>query len=81
MTFGEELNIAENRARKLGRAEGRAEGIGIGIEQGIGIGNQQGEVRKANEVAMNMLNKGLEITFISEMTGLSLEEIQKLKTA
>ena len=61
MTFGEELNIAENR--------------------GIGIGNQQGEVRKANEVAMNMLDKGLEITFISEMTGLSLEEIQKLKQA
>ena len=69
MTFGEELNIAENRARKLGR------------EEGIGIGNQQGHKEEKESVAMNMLEMNLDTHVIAKATGLSLEEIQKLKKA
>ena len=53
MTFGEELNIAENRARE----------------------------ERSNEIAMNMLEMNLDTHVIAKATGLSLEEIQKLKQA
>ena len=57
MTFGEELNIAENRARKLGHKE------------------------EKESIAMNMLEMSLDTHVIAKATGLSLEEIQKLKQA
>ena len=33
---------------------------------------------KAIEIAKNMLGKGLDISFISEVTGLSIEKVEKL---
>ena len=48
---------------------GKKEGIGIGIEEG------------KRHIALNMLEMGLDIDMIAEVTGLSLEEIQKLKKA
>ena len=46
-----------------------------GVEQGI----EQGLNEKTIEIAKNMLNKGTDIEYISEITGLSIEEIEKLK--
>ena len=53
----------------------------IAEKRGIGIGNQLGHKEEKENIAMNMLKKGSDITFISEVTELSVEEIQKLKKA
>ena len=64
--------IAEGEAK--GRAEGRAEGIAEGMAEGMAEGLIEGKT----EVARTMKGKGLEIRLISEMTGLSEEEIRGL---
>ena len=54
---------------------GKKEGIEEGKIEGEKIGLEKGKI----EIAKNMLNKGLDINLISELYGLSVEEINKLK--
>ena len=49
--------------------------MGENYEEGI----QQGEQNKSKEIALRMLKRGKDINEIAEDTGLSIEEIQKLK--
>ncbi|GCF94632.1 hypothetical protein NRIC_25230 [Enterococcus florum] len=58
---------------KLSTAERR--GISIGTAKGIGIGSKQ----KTIELARNMLEKELPHDLISEITGLTLQEIKNLQ--
>lgn len=62
----EMMNIELSKAEEAG--------IKKGIEQGI----EQGERNKAILIAEKLKKSGLDNTFISESTGLSLEEIEKL---
>ena len=55
--------IGEERGREIGRAEGRAEG----------------EQNKAICIAQNMLTKGYDLKIVSELTGLSIDEVLALK--
>jgi len=55
--------------------EGLRDGITQGIEQGI----TQGSLQKEAEIVCNMLKKNMDINLISEITGLSLDEINKIK--
>ena len=48
-------------------------------EKGIEEGIQQGKQEKAKETALKMLQKGYDISDISECTGLSLEELKSLQ--
>lgn len=48
----------------------------IGFEEGKNKGRAEGEYSKALSVAKNRLNGGVSIEKLSEMTGLSIEEIQ-----
>ena len=57
------------------REEGRYEGIRKGIRKGRQEGRQKGR----QEIILNMLKKQSDISFISELTGLSKKEIRKLK--
>ena len=52
----------------------REEGIKEGIEQGI----EKGEKNKALSIAKSLKKSGLDIKFISNNTGLSIDEIEKL---
>ena len=52
----------------------REEGIKEGIEQGI----EKGEKNKALSIAKSLKKSGLDIKFISDNTGLSIEEVEKL---
>jgi len=61
--------------RKVGMKEGRKEGIKEGIKEGLREGRKEEKVQIAKN--MLLLNVGLEI--ISKTTGLSKEEILKLK--
>ena len=53
------------------------------IEQGLQKGKQeglsQGKSQRNIEIALNMLNKNLELSLISQITGLSKDEITQLK--
>ena len=54
------------------------EGRELGIQQGIKEGIQQGIQQNKIEVVTNMLNKNLDIDLISEISGISEEEIIKI---
>ena len=60
---------------KKGRQEGRQEGIERGIEKG----RQEGRRNRETEVVLNMLKNQIDVSIISKVTGLSKEEIDKLK--
>ena len=53
----------------------------IGIKEGEERGEERGEKKSAFRVALNCLRKGMDIQTISEITGLSVERIERLKTA
>ena len=65
-----------------GFTAGRNEGIAIGEErgrnEGISIGLSQGEHKKAVETAKILKSSGVEINIITNSTGLSIDEIEKL---
>ena len=60
------------------RQQGLEEGLEKGIEVGEKIGLEKGAQQKAIETARKMLLKGVPIEDISEFTGLSVEEIERL---
>ena len=83
----DELKAAEARGIEKGieqgiekgRKEGREEGIEKGIEQGIEKGIEKGATKKLEEIAINMLKQNLDNSLISSVTGLSTDEVLKLK--
>jgi predicted transposase/invertase (TIGR01784 family) len=62
-------------ATQKGIEIGRADGIEIGKADGI----MEGERKKQIEIAKKLLEIGLEIEDIEKATGLTKEEIEKLK--
>ena len=50
-----------------------------GLSQGKAEGFSQGKIENKKEIAKNMLSKAMEVELISEITGLSIEEIKNLK--
>ena len=66
--YGNQIMLEEER--RLGRVEGKEEGIKEGIEQGI--------EQEKYSMARNMKNKNMDLNLISELTGLSIEKIEKL---
>ena len=60
--------------------KGKAEGIYIGKQEGISIGEARGIEKGVEKTAINMLKQKLDDKLICSVTGLSLEEIAKLKS-
>lgn len=63
-------NDALDGMKLEGRIEGRKEGL---VE-----GRKEGRKEESRNIAINMKNRGVDIQFISEVTGLTAEEIAKL---
>jgi predicted transposase/invertase (TIGR01784 family) len=61
-----------------GREEGRIKGEEIGLQKGEEIGIKKGKESGMKKVASNMKKKGMPLDDISELTGLSKEEIEAL---
>ena len=80
---GEAKGRAEGEAkgRAEGEAKGRAEGEAKGRAEGRAEGEAKGEAKGRAEAARNLLRMGLELSQISEATGLSPEEIEALRGA
>ncbi len=57
------------------REEAKAEGVQIGMEKGMEKGREEEKIK----IAINALKEGLPIEVIIKLTGLSEEEIKKLK--
>ena len=61
------------------RKAGLKEGMALGEAKGEKKGRLAGERKKAIESAKNFLKKNISAEIIAECTGLSLEEVQKIK--
>ena len=65
-------------AEYTGREEGREEGLEIGRQEGRSQGLLEGASAKQLEIAKALKSKGVDLKTISECTGLSEDEIEKL---
>ena len=77
ITEGITKGIAEGITK--GKAEGIALGITEGITKGMAEGITKGKAEGKVEIAIKLLKKKYSINDITELTGLSSEEIQKIK--
>ena len=78
-------------ARETGREEGREEGHKVGKEEGLKEGREEGRKEGKEEglkegrgeerlkITMNLIRVGASCEIISQATGLSEEEISRLK--
>ncbi len=72
----ERIRIQENYDMTMETAidEAREEGLERGIEQGLERGRHEGRL----ELVRKMLSKGLPLEVVSDVTGLSLEELEDM---
>ena len=61
------------------KREGIAEGMEKGIKQGMKQGMEKGMNQRSLEIARNMLADGVDINLIMKYSGLTQEQIEKLK--
>jgi len=66
--------IEEMKFLEKGKIEGKKEGINIGKKEGL----RDGEKNKAIEIAKGMKQLKMDIKVISKLSGMSVEEIEKL---
>ena len=69
----------KEQGRQEGLQEGRQEGLQEGLQEGRQEGLQEGRQKGRQELILKMLKKELDISLVSEVTGFSEEEINKLK--
>ena len=63
----------------IGKKEGIEEGLKEGLKEGEKKGKIEGDKNKSIEIAKNMLKDNVDINIISKYSGLSIEEINKIK--
>ena len=61
------------------KAYAMKDGYNDGLEKGMEKGLEKGALNKQKEIVINMLNKNMDIKTISDITGLSTCEIEKLQ--
>ena len=66
-------------AKQEGLAEGMEKGMEKGMELGMEKGMAKGMNQKALDIAKNMLADGVDINLIMKYSGLTQEQIEKLK--
>ena len=76
----ERIRIQENYDMTLETAidEAREEGLEQGLERGLEQGLEKGLEQGRKQLVCEMISRGMKPDLISEMTGLSLEEIETL---
>ena len=72
------METAIDEAREEGLEQGLARGLEQGLEQGIEQGLEQGRNEERLQLIRKMVSHGMTPELISDMTGLSLEEIESL---
>ena len=76
----ERIRIQENYDMILETAidEAREEGLEQGLEQGLEKGLEQGRNEERLQLIRKMVSRGMTPDLISDMTGLSIEEIKSM---
>ena len=72
------INTAKEEAEKIGWALGHEQGLAKGLTEGRAKGRAEGRAKAFVEMAQKMLAAGLPVEQISQLTGLSAEEIKAL---
>ena len=75
---GEALLEGLAQGREEGRAQGREEGRAQGREEGLAQGREEGQRAEKEESARKMKNLNIDVSVISQVTGLSEEDIKGL---
>ena len=76
----EQANEYERKiAREEGFNEGKEAGIKEGIKEGRETGIKEGKKESQIEIIKNMLDKNMDLNLISDITNISIEEINKIK--
>ena len=74
-----QIEYAKETALEEGLAKGLAKGRVIGRAEGLEEGLSKGREERNLEVAINLLQLGTPCEIVAKATGLSLEEVAKLK--
>ena len=72
------INTAKEEAEKIGWALGHEQGLAKGLAEGRTEGHAEGRAEAVVEMAQKMLAAELPVEQISQLTGLSAEEIEAL---
>ena len=80
MSYEDDQRLLNNTYKAMAYEEGMEKGTKIGIEKGTKIGVEKGIKQNKIETAKNMLELDIDIDKIIKVTGLSLSEINDLKT-
>jgi predicted transposase/invertase (TIGR01784 family) len=72
------MNDAESKGFGKGKEQGLQQGRAEGLQQGLQQGRAEGAQQNAIETAKRMKAEGLDISLISKITQLSVEDIEKL---
>ena len=73
------FDYAVEQAREKGLEEGREEGREKGREEGLEEGREEGRIEEKHDSALKMIGEGIPLDTVSRITGLSPEELQRLK--
>ena len=73
-----QIEYARETGREEGHKVGKEEGREEGHKEGKEEGRKEGAKQKSFDIAKRMLEKGIDIEIISELTGLTEKEISKL---
>ena len=73
------LRIESNTLRKY-EADGFKKGFQEGVEEGIEKGIEKGKSETSHVIALNLLDLSVPLEKISQATGLSLSDLEKLKS-
>ena len=73
-----QIEYARETGREEGHKVGKEEGLKEGKEEGRKEGREEGAKQKSFDIAKRMLEKGIDIETISELTGLTEKEISEL---
>ena len=78
-----QIEYARETGREEGREEGKEEGLKEGRkegkEEGIKEGREEGSKDERLKIAMNLICAGASCEIITQVTGLSEEEVSRLK--
>lgn len=69
------IERALEEGEEIGIKKGRKEGEKLGIEKG----REEVKGEEKNEIALRLIAEGLDNDFIHRITGLSIEEIERLR--
>jgi len=72
LDYNQLMRESNERGRKEGRAEGRREGRAEGLAEG--------RKERNKEIVLNLFARGFDTDFIVQITGLTAEEVEKMRT-